>query len=88
MYENFTASFMKKDYKDVRTELLFEREKALLPQTQKEMEITKKIRDNTEKIMSLQADNGFLKHTESDRFMKLCIKQMISMDEYKKIQIS
>lgn len=84
MYENFTASFMKKDYKDVRAELLFEREKALLPQTQKEMEISKKIRDNTEKIMGLQADNGFLKHTESDRFMKLCIKQMISMVEYKK----
>jgi len=82
MYENFTSSFMKKEYKSVKTEILFEREKALLPETQKEMEIMEKIRNNTTKIMGYQADNGFLKHTELPRLNSLYTKNLIKREHW------
>ena len=83
MYENFTSSFMKKEYKEIKSEILFEREKALLPETQKEMEIREKIKQNSMKIMEYQADNGCLKHTELPRLNSLYTRSLINSDHWR-----
>lgn len=83
MYANFTATFMKKDYKNLKTETLLHREKALLPETQKKMEITKKKRANTEIIMKLQVENGDIIHGKIHKLGKLYVKGLVTPEKYK-----
>jgi hypothetical protein len=83
MYNNFTATFMKNDYKNIKSELLYKREIALLPQTQKKMEVTKKKRANIEVIMSLQVENGNIIHGKIHNLSKLVKKDLITLEKYR-----
>jgi hypothetical protein len=51
---NFTQKFVSKIYKERRENLLFEREKSLMPATQPYVEIEKKIRDLTNEIVRVK----------------------------------
>lgn len=54
LVDNFTQKFVSKTYKDRRENLLFEREKSLMPATQPYVEIEKKIRSITSDIVAVK----------------------------------
>ena len=56
LVDNFTQKFVTKTYKTRRENLLFEREKSMMPATQPYVEMTLKIKDLNKKIIKIKID--------------------------------
>jgi hypothetical protein len=56
LVDNFTQKFVSRTYKERRENLLYEREKSLMPATQPYVEIEKEIRDLNRQIISKKAE--------------------------------
>ena len=61
LYENFTKQYMNTTYKEARKNILFDREKALLPHSQGDVEYTLKCREDEAQISELKKQETELK---------------------------
>jgi hypothetical protein len=64
--ENFTAKFVTKTLKARREELLFERERSLMPATQPHVEVEKKVRELLAKIKAIRAQREVYEMAQRD----------------------